>query len=63
MREEADQMAFQEFAFMSEELCADLENDYKFDLLADSLNIHVNISMMEKNCSQNLKVLTGGRMK
>lgn len=32
MREEADQMAFQEFAFMSEELCADLENDYKFDL-------------------------------
>lgn len=32
MREEADQMAFQEFAFMREELCADLENDYKFDL-------------------------------
>ena len=32
MSEEADQMAFQEFAFMSEELCADLENDYKFDL-------------------------------
>ena len=32
MREEADQMAFQEFAFMSEELCADLENDHKFAL-------------------------------
>ena len=32
MQDEADQMSFQEFAFMKEELCQDMEKTFKFDL-------------------------------
>lgn len=51
MQDEAERMSFQEFSFMQEELCENIENEYKFELHRQQFGI------TKKNIIEGMKLL------